>query len=123
MAESATINLLPRRAFEITLIDGTVIKGQFSTWSLKRLCDKTKMSLKQIGEKLLDPSLGDVTEFLLCAVEYITRKEKRETFYSDIDACDWIDQIGGIQSDEFLSLFRHSSNDDIVKGEEKKTEP
>lgn len=115
----ATINLLPRKVFEITLEDGTVITGQYGTWALKRFCDKGAFTLKQAGERLSDPGLGDVVDYLLCAVEYWSRKEKQGFALTDVDVCGWIDEMGGIQSDIFVKLFNHSADEAT---EEKKTE-
>lgn len=115
----ATINLLPRKEFEITLEDGTIIKGQFGTWALKRFCDKQKLTLKQAGERLGDPTLSDVVEYVLAAVEYTARKTQAPFSYSDIHVSDWIDQLGGIQSPDFVKLFSHSADESL--GEEKKT--
>ncbi len=81
---SATINLLPRKEFEITLEDGTVIKGQFGTWALKRFCDKINCELEDIGERFKKPKIGDIFEFLLAAVEYRARLKGDPFSYNDV---------------------------------------
>jgi hypothetical protein len=116
----ATLNLLPRKEFEITLKDGSIIKGQFGTWALKRFCDKLKYSIKQAGDHLGDPAMADVVEYILCAVEHTARKTKQPFEFTDVDACDWIDQLGGWQGETFVKLFNHSAGEDTG---EKKTEP
>lgn len=116
------INLLPRKEFEITLLDGTVIKGQFGTWALKRYCDKQKLSLSEAGAKLTNPSINDITDYILAAVEYSARKASTPFSYTDVHACDWIDEMGGLSSELFIKLFNHSG-DEVKEGdEEKKTE-
>ncbi len=115
---SATINLLPRKEFEITLEDGTVIKGQFGTWALKRFCDKINCELEDIGERFKKPKIGDIFEFLLAAVEYRARLKGDPFSYNDVHAGDWIDQLGGPEAPEFARLFNHAA--DGAK-EEKKT--
>ena len=119
----AEIKLLPRKEFEITLEDGTVIKGQFGTWALKRFCDKQKYSIAQAGAKLGDPSMSDVVEYVLCAVEHTARKTNSPFSYTDVQACDWIDQLGGWQSGTFVELFNHSADESKAEdnGQEKKT--
>ncbi len=117
----AIINLLPRKEFEITLSDGTVIRGQYGTWALKRFCDKFGYSLKDAGTHLHDPSLDEVVQYVLAAVEYPFAKKGDKCPYNDVDACDWIDQVGGIQSPEFAKLFGHSADDSGAE-EQKKTE-
>jgi len=117
----ASINLLPRKCFEITLNDGTVVRGQYGTWSLKRFCDKQKLSLGQLQDKKpLDYSMSDIVDLILCAVEQKTRQDKTGDFaFTDVDACSWIDELGGIFSPDVTSLFNHQSSGI----EQKKTEP
>lgn len=122
----ATINLLPRKEFTITLDSGTVIKGQYGTWALKRYCDKNKLTLKQVGERLSDPSLNDAIDYVLCAIEYSARKEGTPFSMTDVQLCDYIDELGGWQGEEFNKIFAHSADedkgDDSDSGDEKKTE-
>jgi len=117
----ATINLLPRKVFEITLDSGEVITGQYGTWALKRFCDKGGLTLSQAGGRLSaeSMSLGDIVDYILCAVEYWSRKGKHGFALTDVDVCDWIDEMGGIQSETFVRLFNHSADEAT---EEKKTE-
>jgi hypothetical protein len=117
----ATINLLPRKEFEITLDDGSVITGQFGTWALKRYCDKQKLSLSEAGAKLSNPSINDISEYLLAAVEYLARKKGEPFSYTDVHVCDWIDQLGGLSSEGFSKIFNHSADDVSAADEEKKT--
>lgn len=116
---SATVNLLPRKEFEITLEDGTVIKGQFGTWALKRFCDKNKVGLNEAGTAL--QTLGGIIDYLLCAVEYKARLGGDPFSFSDIHACQWADQMGGIDSPDFTALIKHSQ-DETAGGDEKKTD-
>ena len=116
----ATINLLPRKEFEITFDDGIVITGQFGTWALKRYCDKQKLSLSEAGVKLSNPSISDISEYLLAAVEYSARKKGEPFSYTDVHVCDWIDQLGGLSSEGFSKIFNHSA-DEAAGDEEKKT--
>lgn len=115
----ATLNLLPRKEFELTISDGSVVRGQYGTWALKRFCDKLGYSLKDAGARLSDPSMDDVIQYVLSAVEYPFAKKGEKCPYNDVDVCDWIDQLGGIQSAEFTRLFAHSADEDTT---EKKTE-
>lgn len=121
----ATINLLPRKEFELTLSDGTIVKGQFGTWALKRFCQRRGYSLNEAGVKLSDPGMDDIVDYILSAVEYSARKTGAAFSYTDIHICDWIDEMGGMQSDMFADLFRHSG-DEVEATEdaelEKKTE-
>jgi hypothetical protein len=117
----AEIKLYPRKEFEIILEDGTVIKGQFGTWALKRFCDKQGLTLQSAAERLGNPGIGDIIEYILSAVEYACRKVPKEFPYNDVDCCSWIDELGGIQSENFVKLFKHSG-DEAPATEEKKTD-
>ena len=112
------IDLKPRKEFVINLPDGKAIPGKFGTWSLKRFCSKKNYSLSQLGEALTkNLSIDDMVEFILCAVEQSFRELKtKESFpFSDVDVCGWVDEMGGIGSEEVTKLFNHAAD-------EKKTE-
>lgn len=114
----ATIKLLPRKEFKIVLPDAE-IPGKFGTWALKRFCMKKNYSLQQLGEALTkNLSIDDMVEFILCAVEQSFRELKsKESFpFTDLDACMWVDELGGISGEKLNELFAHASDG------EKKTE-
>lgn len=117
----ATIDLLPRREFCITLEDSTKIQGKFGTWALKRFSDKRgHKSLPELQEALGKMSLSDAVDYLLSAVEqYFRQLKTKDSFpYTDLDACDWVDQLGGIASVDMQRLFSHAGEE----SEEKKTQ-
>ena len=117
----ATLNLLPRKTFEIILDDGTVIKGQFGTWALRRFCDKMKYSLAESDDHLMPYTeatpngkmgVGDVIEYILSAVENSARKEGKPFSYTDVHCGDWIDQLGGITvGGDAIKLLLHSNSE------------
>lgn len=119
MTPIATLILLPRKVFEIKLSDGTIIKGQFGTWSLKRFCDKQNISLSEAQPKLQD--LSGFADYLLCSVEYLARKEKAPFSFTDVNCCSWIDELGGADSKLFVDLVVHTTDENTT--EEKKTDP
>lgn len=113
------IELKPRKEFVITLESGDTISGKFGTWALKRFCLKKNYTLGQLNEALTTKlSVDDIIELILCAVEAAFRAEKsKESFpYTDIDVCNWIDEIGGIGAEEVTKLLNHAGD------EQKKTE-
>lgn len=105
------INLLPRKEFQITLEDGKVIAGRFGTYCLWRFCEKAKCTLEEIDQKFTNPQIGDVFSLLLCAVEEVAQRNKAPFSYGNIDAADWIDQMGGLGSEYLETLFKHSSSE------------
>ena len=116
----AEIKLLPRKVFELVTDQDGIITGQFGTWALKRFCDKNGYSLKEASEKLGDPSLSDIVDYLLCAIEYYSRMKSEPFSYTDVHVCKWIDELGGMSNENFVKLFNHSASEDV---QEKKTEP
>lgn len=118
----ASIVLLPRKSFEIVLDDKSVVRGQYSLWSVKRYCDLKKLSLAQLEEQLSveNIALDDIVKLILCAVEYTTRKEKQGFGYTDVDVCDWIEQLGGITSEAYQSLIGHARSEDTTEPSEEK---
>ena len=119
MADKATIRLLPSQEFEITLIDDTVIKGRFNTWALGIFCEKKGLTLRAAGELLINPSLFDMLDYILSAVESKARDTGSPFSYNNVHAGSWVDQLGGIQGPEFTKLFNHASGEQT---EQKKTE-
>lgn len=118
----ASIVLLPRKSFEIVLDDKSVVRGQYSLWSVKRYCDLKKLSLAQLEEQLSveNIALDDIVLLILTAVEYIARKEKKGFAYSDVDVCDWIEQLGGITSENYQNLIGHARSEDTSEPSEEK---
>ena len=120
----AVINLLPRKEFEITLNSGEIIKGKFSLWSVKRYCDKRKLTLQQLETQLKveNAEFEDICQMVLCAVEDASRREKKGFAYTDQDVCDWIEEMGGLMSDSYAMLMNHARSEDEEPAGEKKTE-
>lgn len=113
------IELKPRKEFVITLKSGESIPGKFGTWALRRFCMKKNYTLVQMGAAFsANLSIDDMTEFILSAVEQSFRELKsKDSFpYTDIDVCAWIDEMGGIGSEDVTRLFNHAGD------EQKKTE-
>jgi len=119
---SANLKLLPRKEFEITLSDGTTVKGKFGTWSLQRFGDKKKMGLKQIIESFSsEMKLSDMLDFIVCAVEYVEQREKKPPFFNTMILCEWIDDYTAVSGNDgvITTLFTHSSSSDEMEGEKK----
>jgi len=122
----AELNLLPSKEFEITLNSGEIIKGKFGTWAAKRFCDKLGLSISdfiqlQSGDTL---SFEHLCQTILCAVEYKSRKDKKGFAYSDVDACEWIEELGGLGSEKYTKLVNHASSElpaDGAADDEKKS--
>lgn len=113
------LELLPRKEFEIHLDSGEVVKGKYSLWAAKRFCDKKRITLKQLTERLSDDqmTLDDLVENILCAIEHKFREEGKPLKYTDFDVCNWIDLMG---PDNFSKLQAHAYSE--LDGEKKSQE-
>lgn len=117
--------LQQRGQFSIKLGDGNKIPLRFCTWTFKRFCeingDMTLMELQQTLSKGM--TLSGIVSLLLCSAEYVCLKEKREFGYTDIDASDWIDEMGGVAGKGFTEMFKvitETFTDGSANGQEKK---
>lgn len=111
------LRLLPRKEFEIILEDGAIIKGKYSLWSIKRFCDKLGLTLVQLGERLTveKTTFDDTIQIVLCAVEDRVRKDKKPFVFTDQDACEWIEWLGGMNSEDYLKLQLHAASEEEKK--------
>lgn len=95
-----------RGHYELSLSDGTKIPMRFCTWSLKRFCQLQEIGPSEIGEALSgDKSLDAITNLLRAAAEYPLYKEGITPKFTDIDTCDWIDDMGGIGGNKFQEVM------------------
>ena len=117
----AKVDLLPRKEFTITLDSGEVIKGKYSLWAAKRFCDKKKLTLVNLFERLSEENMtfDDLIENILCAVEHCQKEEGLPFKYNDMDVCSWIEEMGGIGSEDYMKLSGHAFSE---LEEEKKSE-
>lgn len=95
-----------RGHYELTLSDGKKIPMRFCTWSLKRFCQLQGIGPSDIGEALSGPdSLDAITNLLRAAAEYPLYKEGITPSFTDLDTCDWIDDMGGIGGAKFQEVM------------------
>jgi len=95
-----------RGHYELKLTSGDRIQLQFCTWSLKRFCKLQGIAPSEIGDALSgDDSLEAITNLLISAAEYPLYKKGITPSYTDIDACDWIDDMGGIGGSKFQEVI------------------
>jgi hypothetical protein len=105
-----------RGHYELSLSDGTKIPMRFCTWSLKRFCQVQGISPSEIGDALSGESTIDaIVNLLRSAAEYPLYKEGITPNFTDLEVCDWIDDIGGIASTKLQDIFKVLS-DSMVSG-------
>jgi hypothetical protein len=100
-----------RGHYEIALSDGTKVHLRFCTWSLKRFCQLQGIGPSEIGEALSgDNTLDAIVNLIKAAAEYPLYKEGITPTYTDLDVCDWIDDMGGVTSANMQNLFKALSD-------------
>lgn len=100
--------LQQRGYYTINLGDGKQIPLRFCTWTFKRFCEiNGNMTLTQLQDALSSGmTLSGFVSLLLCAAEYVCLKEKKEFAHNDMEAADWIDEMGGIAGAGFVAMLK-----------------
>lgn len=93
--------------YTIELKDG-IIPLYFGTWSISRFCEVNgNLSFSQMQETFSkDISYKHIISLILCGAEHYARKNKKPFDYTDIDAADWIDEMGGLGGEKALALLQ-----------------
>jgi hypothetical protein len=95
-----------RGQFNLSLSDGKVIPLRFCTWSLKRFCKLQGVGPTQIGEALSgENALDAIVNLIRGAAEYPFYKEGKMPNFTEVDVCDWVDDMGGISSQNFQNIM------------------
>ena len=95
-----------RGHYELTLSDGTKVPLRFCTWSLKRFCQLQGIGPSEIGEALGgNQTLNAIINLLRSAAEYPLYKEGITPEFTDIQVCDWVDDLGGLGSPKFQQIM------------------
>jgi hypothetical protein len=106
-----------RGQFELTLSDGKKIPMRFCTWSLKRFCQLQGIGPSEIGEALSgQASLDAIINLLKAAAEYPLYSQGITPSFTDIEVCNWVDDMGGIGGKKFqdvMSALTESLNSGI----------
>jgi hypothetical protein len=117
--------LQQRGYYTINLGDGKQIPLRFCTWTFKRFCEVNgNMTLTQLQDALSSGmTLSGFVSLLLCAAEYTCLKDKKDFTYTDMDAADWIDEMGGVAGEGFVAMLKvivETFTDGSTNGQEKK---
>jgi hypothetical protein len=95
-----------RGQFELTLSDGKKVPLRFCTWSLKRFCQLQKIGPSDIGEALSgETSLDAIVNLLRAAAEYPLYKQGITPTFTEMEVCDWIDDMGGMSGKQFQDVM------------------
>lgn len=117
--------------YTLQLKDGKQLPLYFGTWSLSRFCELNgNLSFTQMQELFSnDISFKHIISLFLCGAQHYAVKNKQPFDYTDVDASDWIDEIGGASSDTFrevMTVIGQAINPqyqgiEVKKGNEKKS--
>lgn len=95
-----------RGHYELKLSDGKTIPMRFCTWSLKRFCQLQGIGPSEIGEALSgNQTLDAIINLLRSAAEYPLYKEGITPTFTDLEVCDWVDDLGGLGSPKFQDIM------------------
>ena len=95
-----------RGQFNLSLSDGKVIPLRFCTWSLKRFCKLQGIGPAEIGIALSGKdALDAIVNLIRSAAEYEFVKEGKTANFTEVDVCDWVDDMGGIAGTQFQEIM------------------
>ena len=95
-----------RGQIELTLSNGKKIPMRFCTWSLKRFCQLQGIGPSEIGEALNGhTSLDAIINLLKAAAEYPLYSQGITPTFTEIEVCDWVDDMGGMGSQKFQDVM------------------
>lgn len=119
--------MLKQRGFYLLEREQGNVGLSFKTWTFQRFCEKSgDISFQQMID-LLSGGIGikQMADLLLCAAEYQYVKDQKPFPYTNFDACEWIDELGGINGTAFMDVITVASNalvDTGAKFDDKKKE-
>lgn len=123
------LEILPRKSFALVLADGSKVEGQFGTWALARFGAKRKIGLSGIQNLFNeDQQLTDLIDFVLCAIEFKERENKKPAgAFSDVAFCSWMDEYAEAKGVEALTVLTQlmmlSAGASTASDDEKKSLP
>ncbi len=114
-----------RGQYNLLLSDGTNVPLRFCTWSLKRFCKLQGIGPSDIGDALSgSEALDAIVNLLKSAAEYEYVAKGITANITDVEVCNWIDDMGGIGGQKFsevMAALSESMNSGIEDGISKST--
>jgi hypothetical protein len=97
---------MQRGNYTVHLSSGEKIEMRFTTWVFKKFAQSKGISVDglfdYIGNNLLRTE--DIISLMLIGTEYIALLKKEEFKYTDFDACNWLDDMGGLTSPQVIEI-------------------
>ena len=87
--------------FELKLNNNT-IKLKWGTWSMRELCNEKNIGIDKYFELLGQSqfNLDLIVQMIYIGYKSACISNKEEVVFTEIDACDWMDEIGAMFSTE-----------------------
>ena len=100
--------MLQSRGYYTFKAGGEDITIRFCTYSIKRFCERNgNLTASGFFEKMAGEfTLSEFVDLLLCAAEAVAVEHKKEFAYTDFDASNWFDEIGGFASPGFKEIIQ-----------------
>jgi hypothetical protein len=99
---------------------------RFCTWSLKRFCKLQGIGPSEIGDVLSgNDALDAIVNLLKSAAEYEYISKGTTSSITEVEVCDWIDDMGGIGGKKFqevMAALTESLNSGLEESTTKKAD-
>jgi hypothetical protein len=98
--------------YTISLAQGKQIPLLFNTWAYKKFCQSIGIELEELLSRLSANQeeqkpiirFSELTNFFLCAAESYCRYNNQQFTQTDLDACGWVDALGGVTSPKLREM-------------------
>lgn len=102
------VKLLERGRFIITDDNNAEHKGRFCAGAIDRFCSLNGIeNIIDFYSKIPKMLVRDHANLIICAMEY---EQELDNIYTTRMVLDWIDDMGGIMSENFTDLLRHETH-------------
>lgn len=89
--------------YTIQLPEGGEVHLLFNTWAIKKYCEKQGIEMEELLTRLKVKELPDL---MLSAAESYARYNKQEFKATDLDACEWMDAMGGFNGPKLAEIVK-----------------
>jgi peroxiredoxin family protein len=97
---------MQRGNYTVHLSNGEKIEMRFTTWGFKKFCKDKGISVDELFEYIGNGLMRteDVIQFMLIGTEYLAFLKKEEFKYTEFDACNWLDDMGGLTTQKVIDI-------------------
>lgn len=95
--------------YTIQLNDGTQVPLLFNSFMYREYCYKKGMELEDLFQRIGNGTAfksKDLPDLLYYAAFTWCKYNNKECIHSDLDACLWVDELGGYNSPELVGIYK-----------------